>query len=55
MSRSTLQRYLKADLPVKLMPDGKGGVYTEYTMDDVLKAVETSSQKKRNKRKPEGS
>ena len=55
VSRSTLQRYLKANLPVKLMPDGKGGIYTEYTMDDVLKAVETASQKKRNKRKPEGS
>jgi len=55
VTRSTLQRYLQADLPVKLMPDGKGGVYTEYRMDDVLKAVETSSQKKRNKRKPEDS
>jgi hypothetical protein len=55
VSRSTLQRYLKTNLPERPTPDGKGGVYTKYTMNDVLEAVETSSQKKRNKWKAEGS
>jgi len=53
VSRPTLQRYLKADLPIKLTPDNKGGVYEEYTMNDVLTALETSSRKKRSKHKPE--
>ncbi len=55
VSRPTLQRYLKADLPIKLTPDNKGGVYEEYTMNDILAALETSSRKKRNKDKPENS
>ncbi|MBA3474375.1 MAG: hypothetical protein H0T57_14300 [Rubrobacter sp.] len=55
VSRSTVQRYLEAGPSPRLTPDGKGGLHTEYTIDDVVEALEKSSQRKRNKRKPEGS
>jgi hypothetical protein len=36
-------------LPIKIAPDGKGGVHYEYTMDDLLDAIEASSRKKPTK------
>jgi hypothetical protein len=54
VSRSTLQRYLGDGPWPKLTPDGKGGLYTKYTLDDFVEALEKSSQRKRNKRKSEG-
>lgn len=51
VSRSTLGRYLAANLSVEITPDGAGGLYLKYTTDDVVKALETSTQKKRKQRK----
>lgn len=47
VSRSKLRTFPK--LPIKITPDGKGGVHYEYTGDDFLKAIEASSRKRPNK------
>jgi hypothetical protein len=51
ISRSTVQRYFDADVPMKNTPDGKGGVYAEFDMSALLRALDASSRKKR---KPAG-
>lgn len=47
VSRDKLRSY--PDLPIKVSPDGKGGVTCEFTMDDILEAMGSSSRKKPTK------
>jgi hypothetical protein len=51
ISRSTVKRYLDEDIPMKITPDGKGRICTEWDMSALLKALDVSSRKKR---KPPG-
>ncbi len=47
VSRDKLRSY--PDLPIKISPDGPGRIKYEYTLDDILKAIEASSRKKPTK------
>lgn len=51
VSRSTLKRYEDAAIPVKITPDGKGGVWHEFTMNDLVSSLEVSARKRPVKRK----
>jgi hypothetical protein len=50
VSRATLQRYLDANVPVKLTPDGRGGVHHEFNMNSMLMALEVSARRSRRKK-----
>lgn len=50
VSRATLQRYSDADVPVKLTPDGRGGVHYEFNMNSMLQALEVSARRSRRKK-----
>jgi hypothetical protein len=45
-SAKEIRRYLNEDVPVKLTPDGKGGVYIEVTDDGILASIETVERQK---------
>jgi len=47
VSRDKLRKF--PALPIKVTPDGKGGVHYEFTGDDLLKAIEASSRKRPRK------
>ncbi len=49
-SPKSVRRYLKADIPITLTPDGRGSVYTELTPDAVFRAMEIAKGKQRGPR-----
>jgi hypothetical protein len=45
VDRSTLERYLRADIGKEPRPDGKGGVSYTFTGEDVIRAIEEGMRK----------
>ena len=45
-SAKEIRRYLKEDVPVKLTPDGKGGVHIEVTDDGILASIDAVAGQK---------
>lgn len=54
VDRSTLNRYLKADIPVPMDPDGEGGVYYDITSEAINQSIKVVRGQKRG-RKPKNS
>jgi hypothetical protein len=54
VSRSTIDDYLEADVPIQLTPDGKGAFHVQFSMDSLLAALDVYKNKRRG-RKPKQS